>query len=1339
MKSVNKILILFGLIIMLSFVVTWEVLQSRWIASNVSEIVTDYVNEKYNGEIEFSNFTFKLFPPGAQVNDVKFRGNVEGVEIETQVQTAGIYFSPWDVFETQFIVDEVLLADGYITIKSKKEKSSPSNKKSLDIDNEKNFEIMKKIPVNNLNLKDLSLTYDKYAIDINTLAVENRKYQLRLRGKVENIEIDKYSKYARMVDSIDADLFIDKYELKLNTFKVYSSYISMNASGEVSSYLSENVKYNLKVSADMPINLVNNFYDLSQVGNLDEGKLRVDGQLKGEGSSFSSKLDLSLLNFKTDFCYGDELTSTVAITNKGIEVENLKLMAGNQKIVLQSGFELYNFTSRAILPDSIKVSAQRVQLNNILRYLRKDVGFLSGEITTKVEFKLRENSFDIRSLEESEIHNFQIKVGDDLKIVSIEDFQMESAYFNVNDGVFKMATKLISGDTSLSVNGYVSKDKVDFKIPVGFVELEKFGKIVGFDFTGNGILDLGLTKVDNKFDLNAKLNLSKFSFENYKLDKIRANLMLDLESNRLTLNNLQGISSGAIINADAAINLDDLSIDASYAASKMTMSGIKKILDPLIGTINLSNKEINGEWGVKGNIKGQLSDLDAMIIEGELDSTSIYVFEENLEHFKSKFLLKDSTISVSKLYAEKFKGVVLGSINFDIPTESLEYQLELKSIPIQESYYVSHLPLNMRGKLSGVWNGALRGGDLVNQFKFKLDKTFVNNKEYEDTYLSGTMTGKSSEISMNLFGKKVRMKSKVDLNEKTSKDSFIDFKADIPDIREFVALFKGVDLLNNNVSGRVDYDLNFKFDPLKFQISDYYSNMKWLKLSNGVVDVDYRNNLPEIVVEKGVIKKWDTNIRGRRFYIISRAEGNVYDEFTSKTQMKIDASILEVFNNVIAKASGNLRSKLIFGNKAGERKYNVELTSSNLSLRTTYFPTELANGDIKIVYKDGNILLDKFRAQLSSGEVELGGVVNVSSLIPDVNLRYKFKDAGVNILKKSNLVFSGNGSVVGKTFPYTVGGDFQIQKLLILNEVTDFMKGRGSINSTDISFLPESEQTKAEQIVNLNLNVVTREPIFIRNSLADLGFTGNIQVIGGERDPRIIGKMDLAPRVNKVTFKNNEYLFSRGNILFVDRNKYTNPVLDFIVTSEINNYKINMKLFGPVKNYNLEFASEPSLSQSDILSLIAFGYTEDISNNLSDSEKESMTRAGVGSIVFDSFKINETLKNEFGIQVNLGTSISQQQGSYLAGRSAEGASNLSRVNSATTFEIKKKLNEAMSLSVSSTVGDATTQRQSMNLNYNINNKVSVEGVYESRSINDAEAINIDSSFGADLKLRWSFK
>ena len=364
------------------------------------------------------------------------------------------------------------------------------------------------------------------------------------------------------------------------------------------------------------------------------------------------------------------------------------------------------------------------------------------------------------------------------------------------------------------------------------------------------------------------------------------------------------------------------------------------------------------------------------------------------------------------------------------------------------------------------------------------------------------------------------------------------------------------------------------------------------------------------------------------------------------------------------------------------------------------------------------------------------GRIDIGRIIPDINLRYNFNNAGITLFKKSELIFSGKGRLEGKSFPYRLNGSLNIEQFNITNEITDFL-GNDKVIEEEIDFLPKNSKDTSDQLIDFDIDVLTAKPIKVINSMANIGFIGAVKLTGGRKDPRLNGKLELSPQKNEIYFKNNIFNLSKGNIFFYRQNEYMNPELDFSATSIINDYSLSLRVFDFFDEFKLDMSSEPSLVKSDILSLIAFGYTEDLSSNLSDDERESMTRAGVGSILFDRFKINETLKSEFGLEVNLGTEITEDERSYLSFR--EGESAVGRVRSATRLEVKKQMSEQVDLSVSSTVGSSTGQKQTMNLNYNINKGVSLEGVYENRTDSEAEGNTDDTSIGADVKIKWSFK
>jgi autotransporter translocation and assembly factor TamB len=261
--------------------------------------------------------------------------------------------------------------------------------------------------------------------------------------------------------------------------------------------------------------------------------------------------------------------------------------------------------------------------------------------------------------------------------------------------------------------------------------------------------------------------------------------------------------------------------------------------------------------------------------------------------------------------------------------------------------------------------------------------------------------------------------------------------------------------------------------------------------------------------------------------------------------------------------------------------------------------------------------------------------------------------------------------------------------------------------------------------------------------MLELLVNGDLNISGDLAAIRADGLVSIIPQNSKVLFKNNDYIISKGDFIFSNKRFITNPDFDIQANTLISNYKIVAKAYGNAEKFNFDLLSDPVLPKNSILSLIAFGYTDNDSNSTtSQQDKRNLTQVGVGSFIFDQFKINELLKKQFGFQLNLGTQYMQTDSSLLNGKSQDsigGGGLVGRTRSATKIELRKKLSEAMNLSVSSTMGSSVGQMQTMNLNYNLTKLMQVEGVYQLRTNSEGEEDIIDNSIGADLKFRWSFK
>jgi translocation and assembly module TamB len=1341
MKSVNKILILFLFLISLSFIGIWEALQSEWMASRVSTIANKYVKEVLKSDINFEKLKFNLFPPAAELKNVRVFAEKKGVKTIIKLDILGLYFNPLDIFNTRFTIDNVLIADGSIEISKPQELKNSSNTKIKKPTLKKimeSFEInmLNELPINQLTLRDIKIKMNSTELQLRNLKGIKHTNKLKIIGQLENIEVKQWFDYTQRLDEVSFNISLTDYDVNIKKIILRNELASIKLSGSVSAYLSKNINYKLKAESSFPIEMLHDLLDFRPVGNVNSGNVLVHSDIEGEENEFKVTNSIKVKDFETDFIDGEKLDVIVSVDKHKIVFEKVIYESDLQRFNITKPFEFYDFKNKKFVEEEIVIAMNDVELGNALKYIRPQFKMLSGSVTGELRFELLKNSFKFYSENNVIVKSFKLSGNENLDIFEMNELNLSNTIFDINKGVFTMNVDGNINDTVINFNAKIGDGDFDLNMPTAFLDLDDFKHLLGYDVNGKGTFSFNINK-NNKSEaiMKLKTDLKTFNFEGFQLDQVKGSSSINFTTSILNMTKVIAANGKASIVANGKINLKTKKIDAKYIIKKMSFSEMKKIMSPLLKGVALSSNEIHGDWSMKGTLGGTTT-ADGIDIRGDVYGVNNYFFDEGFDVIKCKFILENQTIKIKDFIGKKSKGKIYSYVEYKIQENELLYWMNINSIYLEDIFYFTKLPFKFRGVLGGKLSGRFENGKWSVNNNFELTETRVGNYRYGNSMINVNFTNSRINTNLNIFGNELVIKSNLILNE--NETSYVNLKLDVPNFKKFISVFKGISTENNALVGRIKYDLNSEFDFVRSKFSNIRSNLKEFKLLKYPVDINYKNKNAEVIVEKGNIKKWDLNIRNRGNYIKSKGEGNLNKQYDVKSKFKLHASLLEVFNPIVSKADGEIRGLIEYTKNGDVEDVKAIAKSNNLSLTTKYLPTSVTNSKLELSFEKNVLKIRKFIAKLVNGEFEASGDVNFSHIIPEVDIRYRFKDAGISILKKSTLEFSGTGSFIGKTFPYTLGGDFYIQKFSLINELTDLGGDGSNITKNDIEYLPINDSGINNQLVNFNINVLTREPMYISNSITDIGFVGNVHVLGGDKDIRLEGKVSLAPRKNIISFKNNVFELSKGNVFFTERKKIKNPELDFRASSSISNHQIFVELVGPLQNFKLNLLSEPALAQSDILSLIAFGYTEDLSSTLSDSEKESMTRAGVGSIIFDSFKINETLKSEFGLEVNLGTEISQNESSYLERSNSENSSGDGKVTSATKIELTKKVGDAMSLSIASTVGNNSQQKKSVNLNYNLNKNISVQGVYESRS-DDTEKINNDTSFGTDVKWKWSFK
>ena len=95
-------------------------------------------------------------------------------------------------------------------------------------------------------------------------------------------------------------------------------------------------------------------------------------------------------------------------------------------------------------------------------------------------------------------------------------------------------------------------------------------------------------------------------------------------------------------------------------------------------------------------------------------------------------------------------------------------------------------------------------------------------------------------------------------------------------------------------------------------------------------------------------------------------------------------------------------------------------------------------------------------------------------------------------------------------------------------------------------------------------------------------------MVGTAADPVIVGRTEFT--AGDIFLMNKRYQIERGIIEFSNPHR-TEPVLNVLLTTTINQYNLSLTFLGPLDKMQTSYVSDPPLPTADIINLIARGQT----------------------------------------------------------------------------------------------------------------------------------------------------
>jgi translocation and assembly module TamB len=260
-----------------------------------------------------------------------------------------------------------------------------------------------------------------------------------------------------------------------------------------------------------------------------------------------------------------------------------------------------------------------------------------------------------------------------------------------------------------------------------------------------------------------------------------------------------------------------------------------------------------------------------------------------------------------------------------------------------------------------------------------------------------------------------------------------------------------------------------------------------------------------------------------------------------------------------------------------------DLSDANISLAD--LPNGLSQINGTLVFQQDRIQIEKLTARSGGGELKVTGFLtyrnglywDLAATGKDVRLRYP---PGVSSSADATLRYTGSEKNAQLT------GDIVVTRFGI-NRRFDFA-----------TYLEQSKKspvlsTRNPYLDNLRLDVhITSTPeLRVETSQARVSGDVDLRLRGTAARPALLGRVNIAE--GDIFFNGTKYRLERGDISFT--NPLTiEPVINLEMSARVQEYDITISLHGAVsggKSLSMTYRSDPPLSNSDIIALLAFGHT----------------------------------------------------------------------------------------------------------------------------------------------------
>lgn len=1376
--------LLFSIILTALFLVAIGLIQSPQFANLIKERIAKNVPADLGIETDFKDFRLNVFPPGVSISEPEVTlksDNALGLPAGSNIRAKRIDFNFYllQMFTGGFQIEEIAINEG--TIRLEVESLEKLLEQSGNNSGEFVWNALKRIRIDSIALLKTRIELIQrdpqwlvqFQADRLSLLQERRRGQMGYRLSTRLSSIESISTHPNNVPavldelSLDGGMFPDGVEVSQLSFRSGFGDFQARLNAQGNPLKPETLNTEGRISCQLKLE------EIPLPGKIRSKIAPMSGVLSvssdfgvGPGGieRYWIKSDIGVEDFNgygypidhlkaqmewrkgSEVPKGELLLSSLSI--EGIERERTSVRPGQGgKIVLAEPYRL-DFAN--------PMSAGRAKLNLESVHLHWLLGDLSEEVFGLI---LRATGhIEVLPIQIGK-NNLEVRTSVDLKLPYVQFDNQKLGQERPLSRVVRAESVHILGDALLSEEGMALDDvrvdfadsrmltsgTIDFKKGFdlhwrGRADLSKIETIAESEIAGIGVLSVDLEGALNKPVLSFDFDMDNAEFLDLKLGDVSGLLRYTHEFEQLEFINLKGSKTQATQYVGGGkLQLSDKedSIKLDIRVLHGQIEHVLEVLEELYKDLDWFPRSIVGL--VEGDIR----------IQGGVDTDSLQVLTQlkgrDWDYLGEKFSIVQMSggydkgrFLIEELYARKAQGVLRASLELS-KNQQLEWDLQSEDFQLRDIDLIARQDVPLEGGILLRSSGSGPMSHIQSRTEIEIRNFVVKGRRLALGKIEARQDGDRLKLEGGIVDGTLDFD--LDMNLASTGSGRLRGNAKRFDFTPLLLLLNSTLYQDRDLRGEVTGSVDISVP-----------TQGWNKLSGEINLEHYTLNKEGLMVslvspsilkfENGTASPKELKIKSNQSELISQlsAQNGVLKGLIKGS---VDLGIAEIFTGIIKRRDGAMQVDLNLRGTIEKPNLNGKLELLDAAVRIPSVEATLERITALILVNQGVISFQRLEAELGGGRVRGDGKIEFfPDRWPEIEIGINLNENRLRLAPFQFLKLTGRVVLAGTERPYLLSGKVTSSSGLFKQP---FLSDAGQLGASSSSiYQPPAVAASGQSTAFLRLKVDAEVPggVLIKNDLFDAEISGQVSVTNTIESPSIFGKVEV--KRGRLLFQDRSFQIQSAKADF-DNPAILDPKFTLIGTTEVNDVQIKVFADGRTKRWEAEFSSEPPLPQTEILQLLALGYSTSDLSKLNAQERESVQQTRSAKLVFDALatSLNREALDRWGLEVRIdetdSTTNPSAQSVFSPGATNQG------VGGAPKVTLKKQIGKNVNVAGFRTVpGVGQGVQQGLNAEVELPKGFSLQGVYNQlEGVGAAQQGAVNSSnqttFGVDLKFQRRFK